>query len=116
MNDPVLNQLEVIVERVVRPVRASSFRKQTMREEMLAHVSSVYEDEVTRLGQEGAPLRLRQVERAGQHLGDPGPALVRLHVLSSMPYPDSPRSPSARRRSSRGRSPLRHNATRWETR
>ena len=64
MNESVLMQLKVIVERAVRPVRASVFRKRKMREELLAHVSGVYEEEA-RLGDEPAALARTQ-ERFGQ--------------------------------------------------
>lgn len=56
MNEAALTQLKIIVERAVRPVRASIERKRTMREELLAHVSGVYEEELTRLGAERAAL------------------------------------------------------------
>ena len=45
MNDCTLTQLKILVERVVRPVRASSERKRKMRDELLAHVSAVFEQE-----------------------------------------------------------------------
>ena len=45
MNDTTLTQLKIIVERAVRPVRASTLRKRQMREELLAHVCGVFEDE-----------------------------------------------------------------------
>jgi ATP-dependent Clp protease ATP-binding subunit ClpC len=51
-----LTQLKIIVERAVRPVRASIARKRKMREELLAHVVSVFEEEAARLGDEGAAL------------------------------------------------------------
>ena len=41
MNESTLTQLKIIVERAVRPVRASISRKRKMREELLAHVSGV---------------------------------------------------------------------------
>ena len=45
MNESTLTQLKIIVERAVRPVRASTSRKRKMREELLAHVSGVFEEE-----------------------------------------------------------------------
>jgi hypothetical protein len=56
MNDTVLLKLKVIVERAVRPVRASLARKKKMREELLAHVTGVFEDELARRGDETAAL------------------------------------------------------------
>ena len=38
-----------IVERVVRPVRAGVSRKRKMREELLAHLTAIYEEEMERL-------------------------------------------------------------------
>ena len=52
MNESTLTQLKIIVERVVRPVQASIARKRKMREELLAHVSGVFEVEAARLGDE----------------------------------------------------------------
>lgn len=46
MNEATQIQLKVIVERAVRPVRAGGTRKRKMREELLAHVTAVFEDEV----------------------------------------------------------------------
>jgi hypothetical protein len=64
MNESTLTRLKTIVERAVRPVRASSSRKRKMREELLAHVVSVFEEEA-RLGDEQAALARTQ-ERFGQ--------------------------------------------------
>ena len=50
MNELTLTQLKIIVERAVRPVRASTARKRKMREELLAHVVGVFEEEGARLG------------------------------------------------------------------
>jgi hypothetical protein len=64
MNESTLTQLKILVERVVRPVRASTFRKRKMREELLAHVVGVFEEEA-RLGNEQVALA-RTRERFGQ--------------------------------------------------
>jgi hypothetical protein len=64
MNESTLTQLKIIVERAVRPVRASTGRKGKMREELLAHVVGVFEEEA-RLGDEQAALARTQ-ERFGQ--------------------------------------------------
>jgi len=45
MTDAVLSQLKIIVERAVRPVQASLASKRKMREELLAHVVAIFEDE-----------------------------------------------------------------------
>ena len=64
MNDQVLNELRVVVERAVRPVRASDVRKLRMREELLDHLMGIYEEELERGGDEGAALA-RAKERFG---------------------------------------------------
>jgi hypothetical protein len=64
MNDTTLMGLKVLVERAVRPVRASFARKNRMRQELLAHVSDVFEEEAAR---EGEPAAL---ERTAQRFGD----------------------------------------------
>ena len=64
MNESTLTRLKVLVERAVRPVRASAARKRKMREELLAHVVGVFEEEA-RLGDEQAALARTQ-ERFGQ--------------------------------------------------
>ena len=56
MNESTLTQLKIIVERAVRPVRASISRKGKMREELLAHVVGVFEEERARLGDYQAAL------------------------------------------------------------
>ncbi|MBI1831055.1 MAG: hypothetical protein HYR84_06360 [Planctomycetes bacterium] len=48
MTDAVLTQLKILVERAVRPVQASLASKRKMREELLAHVTAVFEDEAKR--------------------------------------------------------------------
>ncbi|OHB83322.1 MAG: hypothetical protein A2V98_08130 [Planctomycetes bacterium RBG_16_64_12] len=66
MNDVVLTQLKVVVERAVRPVRASLVRKRRMREELLGHLVAIYDEEAGRLGEGPAAL-----EQARQRFGDP---------------------------------------------
>lgn len=56
--------LKTIVERAVRPVRASINCKRKMREELLAHVIAVYEEEAAALG-DGSAALVRTVERFG---------------------------------------------------
>jgi hypothetical protein len=65
MNESTLTQLKIIVERAVRPVRASLNRKRAMREELLAHVCSVFEQELARLA-DGPGALARTQERFGQ--------------------------------------------------
>ena len=67
MKDHVLIQLKVVVERAVRPVRASRSRKRRMREELLHHLMAVYEEELKRAGDEEVA-----VEQARRRFGDPG--------------------------------------------
>jgi hypothetical protein len=45
-----MKELMVAVERAVRPVRASAGRKDRMREELLAHLTSMYDEELAHLG------------------------------------------------------------------
>jgi hypothetical protein len=66
MNESTLTQLKVIVERAVRPVQASVFCKRKMREELLAHVSAVFEEEAVKLGEERVAL-----ERTALRFGNP---------------------------------------------
>ena len=66
MNESTLAQLKIIVERAVRPVRASFARKRKVREELLAHVSGVFEEELAKLGDERAALG-----RTDQRFGKP---------------------------------------------
>jgi hypothetical protein len=56
MNETTLVQLQIIVERAVRPVRASMGRKHRMREELLSHISGVFDEESARLGDEKSAL------------------------------------------------------------
>ncbi len=65
MNESTLTQLMIIVERAVRPVRASAGHKRKVREELLAHVTAVFEEEA-RNGDEPAAL-----QRTAQRFGAP---------------------------------------------
>jgi len=73
MNDVILRELKTVVERAVRPVRATMTRKRRMREELLAHLTAVFEEEAERLGNEQAAL-----EQAKQRFGDPGELTTQL--------------------------------------
>ena len=66
MNESTFTQLKILVERAVRPVRASMSHKVKMREELLAHVSAVFEEEAAGLDHEQAAL-----ERTAQRFGNP---------------------------------------------
>lgn len=81
MNESTLTQLKILVERAVRPVRASMSRKRKMREELLAHVSAVFEEEAARLDNEQAAL-----ERTAQRFGNPAELTGQLQV--SVPTSD----------------------------
>ena len=84
MNESTLTRLKVIVERVVRPVRASTLRKRQMREELLAHVVGVFEEEAARLGDDQAAL-----ERTALRFGNPAEVTSRLQ--ESVPARDAVR-------------------------
>jgi hypothetical protein len=47
MNDSIQRQLQHVVDAAIAPVRASAARKAAMREELLAHVSEVFADELS---------------------------------------------------------------------
>jgi ATP-dependent Clp protease ATP-binding subunit ClpC len=73
MNESTLTPLKIIVERAVRPLRASISRKRKMREELLAHVVGVFEEEAARLGDEQAA-----VEQTAVRFGDSAEVTSRL--------------------------------------
>ncbi len=52
MNDSILADLQILVERAVRPVRTASLRKDKIRQELLAHLTAVYEQHFARHGNE----------------------------------------------------------------
>lgn len=66
MNDSTLLQLKVTVERVVRPAQAPLKQKKKMREELLGHLTGVFEDELSRSGNEQDALI-----QAEMRFGDP---------------------------------------------
>jgi hypothetical protein len=65
MNESTLTLLKIVVERAVRPVRAGARRKDRMREELLAHLTGIYDQEHARLGDEGAA-RDEAIRRFGE--------------------------------------------------
>ena len=64
MNDVILKELKTVVERAVRPVRATMARKRKMREELLAHLVSIFEEEARHSDEQAA------VERAKGRFGN----------------------------------------------
>jgi hypothetical protein len=81
MNESTLTQLKIIVERAVRPVRASASRKRRIREELLAHVSGVFEEESANVSDDRVAL-----ERTALRFGNP--AEVTDQVQESVPASD----------------------------
>lgn len=84
MNESTLTALKIIVERAVRPVRAGMRRKRQMREELLAHVCGVFEEESARLGNDRAAL-----ERTALRFGNP--AEVTSQLQEAVPARDAVR-------------------------
>jgi hypothetical protein len=66
MNEANLSELKIVVERAVRPVRATMARKRKMREELLAHLLAIFEEEAEKLGDEQTAL-----DMAKRRFGDP---------------------------------------------
>ncbi len=80
MNELIQRQLKIIVERAVRPVQASMRRKRHMRQELLAHVIDVFEEEA-RNGDERAALH-----ETSARFGNPAEVTVQLQA--SVPRTD----------------------------
>ena len=66
MNDEIVKELKIVVEQAVRPVRATMARKRRMREELLAHLTAIFEEEAEALGDDQAAL-----DQAKRRFGDP---------------------------------------------
>jgi hypothetical protein len=66
MNDATMKELKSVADQAVRPLRATLTRKQRMREELLGHLVSIYEDEHKRPGGTNTAL-----QRAKERFGDP---------------------------------------------
>jgi uncharacterized membrane protein HdeD (DUF308 family) len=81
MNALTLNQLKILVERAVRPVRASASRTRKMREELLAHVTAVFEEERAKLPDDETALA-----RTAQRFG--APAELTAQLQASVPALD----------------------------
>src|SRR5262249_42502586 len=82
MNEFTLNELKMLVERAVRPVRCSRFRKRQMREELLAHLITIFEEEAAKLNDERAAL-----EQTARRFGQPAELSRQLQL--SVPARDS---------------------------
>jgi hypothetical protein len=85
MNETTQKALMVEVERAVRPVRASQPRKLHMREELLSHLTAIFEAEFARCDDEQVAL-----EQAKQRFGDPRELALELQqtvpILSRIRY------------------------------
>jgi hypothetical protein len=68
-----MNEFMVLVERAVRPVQAGPKKKLRMREELLAHLMAIHEEELARLGDDSAA-RAEAIRR----FGDPEALTVEL--------------------------------------
>ena len=66
MNDSTNRDLKTLVERVVRPLRASDASIRRIREELLAHLLAIFESEVAEV-----PDELVALERTKARFGDP---------------------------------------------
>lgn len=73
MNETILQELKRVVEQVVWPVHATLARKRRMREELLAHLAAIFEEEAQRLGDDRAAL-----DQARRRFGDPLELTVQL--------------------------------------
>ncbi len=76
-----MKELRIIVERVVRPLHASVARKQQMREELFAHVTAAFDEEMTKDHDQKAAL-----DRTSARFGDP--AALRAQLQQSVPAGD----------------------------
>ena len=75
-----MNAFMILVERAVRPVQAGPKRKLRMREELLAHLTSIYDEEVARLGDEAAARA-----EAARRFGDPAALTSDLQATVTFP-------------------------------
>src|ERR1051325_942505 len=80
MNDTTLTQLKILVERAVRPVRATSEHKRKIREELLAHVTGIFEEEA-KCGDSTAAL-----EATARRFGEPMELTAQLQT--AIPWQD----------------------------
>lgn len=105
MSELPQTSLKVIVERAVRPVAATLPHKKRMREELLAHVVEVFEQERDRLGDEAAALAATE-----QRFGDPSEVASQLE--STVPAYDRPLYLAERLTQERPNEPPRRHAAR----
>jgi hypothetical protein len=87
MNESIDRRLERFVERAVQPVSASRSRKAQIQEELMVHVSTVFDEELGRLGDEEAALaatreRFGLEEELGWQLQDCVPPLESWFLIS----------------------------------
>ena len=85
MNDTTFKELKTVVERTLRPVHATLARKRRMREELLSHLATIFEEEAAKAGDEQAALA-----RAAERFGDP--AELASQLQQSVPRWDRLRS------------------------
>jgi hypothetical protein len=78
MNHSTLNELKILVERVVRPINASTRRKRQIRDELLAHVSATFQEEAAESVDDQTALQ-RTAARFGT------PAEVSEQIRASLP-------------------------------
>ncbi len=71
--------LMIAVERIVRPIVAPRDRKQRMREELYAHIDSIYKEEFEKSGDEAAACTTATVR-----LGEP--EIVRAELQGTVPF------------------------------
>jgi hypothetical protein len=76
-----MKELMVPVERAVRPVRATAARKRRMRQELLAHLTGLFEEERARGGDQATA-----VSRAVERFGDP--TNLGRELQDSVPLPE----------------------------
>ena len=82
INESTMTGLKIIVERAVRPVQVSNSHRRKFREELLAHVVGVFEEERARLDDDQTAL-----ERTALRFGNP--AEVTSQLQQSVPAGDS---------------------------
>jgi hypothetical protein len=82
VNESTMTGLKIIVERAVRPVRVSNSHMRKFREELLAHVVGVFEEERARVDDDQTAL-----ERTALRFGNP--AEVSSELQQSVPAGDS---------------------------
>jgi hypothetical protein len=81
LNQSTMTGLKIIVERAVRPVRVSNTHRRKFREELLAHVVGVFEEERARLDSDQSAL-----EQTALRFGNP--AEVTSQLQESVPAGD----------------------------